>query len=241
MGQVRIERDIMGKTIVRASFVISMALACCFGLTANATIITVNLTATFSGTDPAAEPPWARVIFDDSDDNGKVTLTLDAFNLSGSEYVGEWYLNFGPNTGTILDPTGLTFSLVSKTGSFADPTSIELGTNSYKADGDGKFDIKFSFATNAADRFEDDEKIVYEVAYSGGSIFANSFAELSALPFNNGIWYSAAHVQSIGSNSGWIGGDQIETKDEPVVPEPSALAIWGLGLAAVAFCRRRRV
>lgn len=37
--------------------------------------------------------------------------------------------------------------------------------------------------------------------------------------------------------------DGIEKDEEPptpAVPEPSALAIWGLGLAAVGFCRRRR-
>lgn len=234
----------MGKTIVRASFVISMALACCFGLTANATIITIDLKYEFSGaTKPVADPPWARVILNDNADDGTVLITLDAFNLTGSEKVSEWTLNFGPNTGTILDPKDLTFSEVSRTGWFDDPI-LSLKTNDFKADGDGYFDIQVEFATggNATNQFGAGEKIVYNVEYALGAIDAYSFVNLSAAGGDNGIWYSAAHVQGIGidSKSGWIGGDEYITKDEPVIPEPSALAIWGLGLAAVAFYRRRR-
>lgn len=50
------------------------------------------------------------------------------------------------------------------------------------------------------------------------------------------------HVQAIGTTGG---SDSFITPEPPApgptVPEPTSLAIWGLGLAAVAFCRRRRV
>ena len=50
-------------------------------------------------------------------------------------------------------------------------------------------------------------------------------------------------MQNVGvGGAGSLKLDGIEKdEEEPVVPEPTSLAIWGLGLAAVTFCRRRRV
>src|SRR6476646_2486969 len=89
----------------------------------------------FSGTAPASTNVWMEAIVSDIT-NGTVQLTVSNLNLTGSENVDELYLNLNPT----LDATKLNFTYLSGSGGFDIPSIIE-GTNSYKADGDGLYDI----------------------------------------------------------------------------------------------------
>ena len=159
-----------------------------------------------------------------------VIIEFTATNLTGDEYISEWFLNLDP----ALDVTQLSFTLQNQTGSFEIPT-IGQTTNGFKADGDGFFDIILNFnstgtATNAQ-RFTAGDSIRYSVSSTGGTVLASSFSFLSVPSGGDGPFYSAAHVNSTGA-----GG--LESRWIAAVPEPSSalLLIAGAGLLG----RRRR-
>jgi hypothetical protein len=54
------------------------------------------------------------------------------------------------------------------------------------------------------------------------------------------VTYPITQNMTVAPGWGWVAVPDTEQIQPPAVPEPSALAIWGLGLAAVAFYRRRR-
>src|ERR1051326_3290546 len=113
----------------------------------------------FSGTAPASTNAWMEAIFSDVT-NGTVQLTVSNLNLTGSENVDELYLNLKPT----LDATKLNFTYLSGSGGF-DLPSITRGTNSYKADGDGLYDVLFSFThnSNAQHQFTQGEYFTYTI------------------------------------------------------------------------------
>jgi len=176
------------------------------------------------GTTPVGAAPWLRATFDDGGGSGKVNLKFDATNLTGSEFVSGLYFNLNP----ALDPLALTFGSITKVGSFQDPT-ITTGVDAFKADGDGKYDLLFSFATSGQGggslRFGAGESMSLDISAPG--LTAASFNFLSAPDGGHGPYYTAAHVQSIGTGdgSGWV-----------TVPEPSTYllaTLAGFGLWAI--------
>lgn len=185
-----------------------------------------------SGTPPAGPAPWMRATFDDGGGSGSVTLKMENLNLVGTEFVRNWHFNLDPT----LNPTSLVFSAPTKVGTFTNPT-INTGTDAYKADGDGKYDIMFEFDNSggASNKFQDNESVQYTIT-GIASLTAASFQYLSLPDGGHGPYYSASHVQGIGasgSNSGWVGGS--------LVPEPtSMLTLAGLTVLGLASARRRR-
>jgi len=187
----------------------------------------------FSGSSPAStNTSWMNVVFRDISP-GVVSLTVSNLHLSGTENVDQLYLNLNPT----YDPLKLQFAFVSSSGGF-DLPSITEGTNAFKADGDGKYDVLFNFTSNSNDKhqFTQGESFTYDISGISG-LTAADFDYLSFPAGGAGPFYAAAHVQRIGNGSlsGWISGTS--TGYLAPVPEPSGIALLALGGGACACYR----
>ncbi|WP_269524154.1 hypothetical protein [Coraliomargarita parva] len=214
----------------------------------------------------AGETPWLRVQAMDvvEVETDTVELLFHATGLTGNEFISEWYLNLNPD----LDPTALEFDLV-ESSFFApealSPVGVSTGYSTLKANGNGYFDIEFSFETAATDaRFMNGDYIVYEVSLPGGSLSAADFdfystqsmgsdANIGAMTNPQGtvikeFFATGAHVQSVASGemitSTWVGdADGTIVLTEPyLIPEVSQVWFVGLvgGLALILKCRAVR-
>ncbi|MCA9233038.1 MAG: hypothetical protein KDA57_20495 [Planctomycetales bacterium] len=196
------------------------------------------MTQEFSGgTAPAGSSPWLTPRIDDQGTPGTVQLKVETTNLTGSEKVSGLYLNIDPS----IDPADLSFSAPTKTGIFADPV-ISLSTDTFKADGDGKYDILLTFSTSSGSEFGAGEEVEYTITGLGSAagLIAADFVFLSAPAGGHGPFYAAAHVQGIGAGlSGWISPDPGLDPFSNPVPEPNGIILFTLGLAIAERIRRR--
>ena len=205
-------------------------------LPTQADTLTYNLNYVFSGQTPSGPSPWLTATFTDTGLN-TVRLTMDASGLSGSEFVDGkgndkgWFFNLDPTK----DPTKLTFVFVSGN----DANSIVTGTNAFKADGDGSYDILFQWDPKPEDRLIEGQTAVCDITSSEAGLLASWFDYLSEpSPGSGFLFHSAAHVQGIGpggEDSGWIGD-----RNGGKIPEPSTLLLIGSGLLGLALCARKR-
>jgi hypothetical protein len=153
-----------------------------------------------------------------------VDITFDFISggtLSSFEFIDEITLNFDPE-GSVG-----TLSFTPQSGNTAPLATISAGANSYKADGDGNYDLKFDFPSAGGSRFTWGESITYRATGVTG-MTASSFVALSQPAGGSGPFYVAAHVQGIGptgNQSGWV------TR----VPVPAALPLVLAGLAGLGF------
>ena len=182
----------------------------------------------FSGSVPASPiKPWIDATFQ-TVTLGTVRLTVTNLTLSGLENVDQLYFNLNSN----LLPSKLTFKLMGESGAFNTP-KVTTGVNKFQADGDGKYDILFTFNNggSANNRFTAHESMTY---YISGipTLTAADFAYLSAPAGGAGPFFAAAHVQRIGlaaSSSGWLSATD---KTPLVIPEPSSKKLLLLGIWA---------
>lgn len=195
-------------------------------LPAEAVLITQQISVEYSGAyAPEGPAPWLTVRFDDGGASGTVTLTFEATNLVGSEFVSNLYLNVAG-----VDPSSLIFADPIKTGSFDAPT-VSLGTDLFSAAGNHMFDIRLEFTKGggASKCFGPGDALSYTIS-GPSSLTAASFNALSSSGTGAGLAV-AAHVQGIGQSgaySGWV-----------TLPEPCTLSL--LGLTVAGGLRRRRL
>src|ERR1051325_3347100 len=193
-----------------------------------------------SGTPPAGPAPWITATIQNVTP-GTVQLTIANNGLIGSEFVSGFYINLNTN----FSPLNLSISYVSSLGSFTVPSvasgTIERGTDSFKADGDGKYDVLFDFSTVSGTTFGAGESITYQISGISG-LTADDFVYLSAPNGGHGPFYSAAHVQGIGADgslSGWV---EPSLGAQPIlIPEPSSCALVAVSLGLLGLARRSKV
>jgi hypothetical protein len=222
------------KIIVTA---ISLGSSFLMPLSSAATPFELRFGETFSGDSPsAAVTPWVTALFQDISP-GTVRLTISNVNLTASENVDEFYFNLKPS----YNPNSIVFTTVGTSGAFDAPT-ISKGTDLFKADGDGLYDLHLTFSTGGTDanRFTDNESLTYDLSGIPG-LTAQDFVYESTPAGGHGPFYGAAHVQRIGisgSKSGWINptGNMITP-----VPEPTAAALAVVGGGLFVGRRMRRV
>lgn len=208
---------------------------------AQATALVVDMDFLFSGSDPAGT---YTATFDDTLCGPDcVRLTMSSSGASG-EFIdgsGSGKFGWGFNLDPALDATQLAFTFIS--GNDAD--NIATGSNDFKADGDGFYDIVFSWDPNTTDRFDNGTTVIYDIKMTG--LDALDFNFTSACPQSScgtGTYRSAAHIQGLaGGLSGWLG--DTPPPDEPpppppeTIPEPGALLLVGSGLLGLWAARRR--
>jgi hypothetical protein len=217
--------------------IVVLGFACVLAQSASADPIKLNFSSVFSGTAPAGTGPWLTATFTDVVP-GTVTLEVVAGGLTGTESIDGLYFNLNP----ALNPASLTFTRnATSTGPTAANTTISLGSDGFRADGDGFYDIFFQLPPppgSQAARFTAGETLIYQISGIAG-LNAASFAWLSTPGPGGGPGpqIAAAHVQGIGSGgsgSGWVGATQA------VVPVPAAFGLLASGLGML-LVRRRRV
>jgi len=230
---------------IRKVLVVLFAIICSVSIAGQASAqIIMPLDVEISGADmPNGSTPWVTATFIDvSTDN--VRLTMSASNLTGVEFINQWYFNS-------LVTSGLTFTAYDISAIY-DPT-ISLASNSYQADGDGLFDIKFDFSNvDDGSRFEAGETVIYDI--SGTGISASTFNTQSFTGGGAGTYTSAAQIGGITvSDPGNVDCNAIDNSDYPdcgsgwianttvtVVPEPISSTLFIVGGATLGFRRFRK-
>jgi hypothetical protein len=216
---------------------VTLGLIC--GFQASGGGLVYNFDTTFSGTDPNGSGPWVTASLMD-DGPGAVVLSIANINISDTEKVGELYLNINPS----YNPTQLQFAFLGGsagvTGSL--PT---LGEDSFKADGDGKYDILFQFSQPPSTAFGAGDYLQYRIT-GIPTLTSADFLYLSSPAGGHGPFYSAIHVQGISATgvndtttySGWVAPNALT--GVVLIPEPTSLALLLCAAGVGAGARRLR-
>lgn len=215
----------------------TLALALLFSAGARADMVTLEFNVSFGDTPADGGAPWVVATLASGADApdvvpGNVLLTVTASPLLGEADVTALYFNFSGA------PDSLTFVPVN-TAAVSGYTILQEAQNAYRADGDGKYDIRIDLPTAntpAGARLSAGESISF-VIRGAGTLAASDFFLLSAPgpgEGNPGPFFAAAHIQSTGpypfDGSDWVAA----------VPIPAAVWLFASALGMLGFAMRRR-
>jgi hypothetical protein len=219
----------------------SLFILCALGLSSSAfsAIVDLDFTLSFGTTPATGAAPWLEAEIDDSfGDTDTVRLTITTLGSLAEADVTELYFNLNP----VLDPTLLAFTRVTPTNADLEAITVLSQADTYRADGDGYFDIFLDLPTgDNAGRLNANETLIFDITYTGdlgavgNALTASSFFFLSAPgPGNSpGPFLAAAHIQSTGTDlegSDWVAA----------VPLPAAIWLLLSSLGVFGFVARRR-
>lgn len=226
-----------GIYVLVAGLVVIGSLATGFSpITANASSLVFQFDNVFSGSSVSQPAPWLVATFQDVGAN-QVQLTISNTDLTvgaNPEFESGIYFNF--NTNAAYHVNNLTFTLQSETSGVSGPAA-QIAQNNFKADGDGYYDILFSFSNN---NFENGDYVTYLITTSGSSLKASDFAYLSAPGGGVGPYLAAAHLQGgNGGFSAWVNPTSYMIIQQVPEPAPTAFLAVLLGLWGVWFLRVR--
>ncbi len=156
-----------------------------------------------------------------------VELEMDASNLGSEEFVdgnAGWYFNFAPGLGLLAGDFAY--------DSGASFRTLDVGEDGQKADGDGWYDFVFDYyAHELGGSSSANGTSVYTITHLGLTI--DDFDFLSEPGGDQGVYFSAAHIQSTGTDqegSDWLGAP---------IPAPGAVVLGAMGLGLVGWLKRR--
>ncbi len=213
-------------TVTRLLAVITASAALLSFAPVQAATLTFEFDLSFGSTPADGPAPWLTAVFDDGGSPGSVDLTLTVASTVGIADITEVYLNLDP----ALDATDLTIAKTGGTG--PTPNDIDTGTDAFKADGDGWYDILFDLPPPGGDRFEVGETLEFEIT-GIAALVAGDFDFLSTPGGGAGPFQAAAKVQSTGGGGGsdWIA--------PTAIPVPAAAWFFGSALGLLSWMKRR--
>lgn len=155
--------------------------------------------------------------------NGGVLLTISGSGLTGGEFASDVYFNLDP----AMNAANLVFNQSASTGAFSTPTIQQSSSQSFKADGNGKYNLEFNFGAANGTAFTSGNSITYLISGISG-LTCNDFAFLPS--GGNGSCYTEACVNSQGDDKNtWICAP---------VPEPSTVALFSFAFFLFAATKR---
>ncbi len=192
-------------------------------------------TNVYAGSTPEGSPAWVNSLFSDVSP-GTVQLKISANGLANGEFLSAVFFNLNPS----LNPGKLTFAYVSGSGGFALPT-IKTGANSFKADGQGKYDIDFTFSQKASKEFNANDYVIYDITSSAFNLMASDFNVLSTAAGGCDEFLAAAEISGIPGTCNTTGTGWVAPGGTTPAPEPGTLALLALGCFFCAGAGWRRI